>query len=73
MSSSPLPELRKVANGADHIGTLKFASALNKQPQTIRKNLCLNGHCYGIRPKKIGNALLWPVADIERLLNGGDA
>jgi hypothetical protein len=69
--TKPLPELRKCANGADHLSTLEFALAVKKQPQTIRKNYCLNGHCYGIRPLKVGNALLWPVADIEQLLNGG--
>lgn len=73
MPNLALPELKKRANGADHVGTQEFAIAVNKQSQTIRKNYCLNGHCYGIRPKKIGNALLWPVAEIERLLSGGAA
>lgn len=73
MILSSLPELKKLANGADHVGTHEFAIAVKKQPQTIRKNFCLYGHCYGIRPKKIGNALLWPVAEIEQLLDGGAA
>lgn len=70
--SAKLPSLKDIAAGRDHIKTHEFARTFTKQPQTIRKNYCLNGHCYGIRPKKIGNALLWPVADIERLLTGGD-
>lgn len=65
-----LTTLAKVANGRDHIRTSEFARAVNKSPQTIRKNYCLTGECFGIRPVKIGNALLWKVADVAALLAG---
>lgn len=64
------PALAAVSQGRDHIQTAEFAKATARAPQTIRKNFCLTGECFGIRPIKIGNRLLWPVADIARLLNG---
>ncbi len=64
------PALAEVAAGRDHISTAEFARATNKAPQTIRKNHCLTGECYGIRPVKVGNTLLWPVAPTADLLNG---
>jgi hypothetical protein len=63
--------LAAIATGRDHINTSEFARASNRVSQTIRKNYCLTGHCFGIRPVKFGNRLLWPVADIATLLNGG--
>lgn len=65
------PALAEVAKGRDLIDTAEFSKATIRAPQTIRKNYCLTGHCFGIRPVKIGNRLLWPVADIARLLTGG--
>jgi hypothetical protein len=62
--------LAEVSQGRDLIQTAEFAKAACKASQTIRKNYCLTGTAYGIRPVKIGNRLLWPVADIARLLNG---
>lgn len=58
------------ASGKDHIQTADFARAINRASQTVRKNYCLTGHCFGIRPVKFGNKLLWPVAEIARLLSG---
>ncbi len=63
--------LATVAAGRDHIQTAEFARAANRASQTIRKNYCLTGECFGIRPVKFGNRLLWPVAQIAALLNGG--
>lgn len=57
-------ELQKV------VTTQELAESLKCSPKTIRKNYCLTGHCYGIRPIKIGARLLWPVADIAKLLAG---
>jgi len=68
-----LPELSQIAAGRDHIITGEFARVINRADQTIRKNYCLHGECYGIRPVKIGNRLLWPVARIAVLLRGGTA
>lgn len=65
------PALAEIAAGRDHIQTAEFARATNRASQTVRKNYCLTGECFGIRPVKFGNRLLWPVADIARLLNGG--
>ncbi len=67
-----IPEaLSAIAAGRDHLNTAEFARATDRASQTIRKNLCLTGHCFGIRPVKFGNRLLWPVAAIAALLNGG--
>lgn len=65
------PALAAIAAGRDHIQTAEFARATNRASQTVRKNYCLTGECFGIRPVKFGNRLLWPVVDIARLLNGG--
>lgn len=65
------PALAEIAAGRDHIKTSEFAKATNRTAQTIRKNYCLTGECFGIKPLKFGNRLLWPVADIAALLNAG--
>jgi hypothetical protein len=67
------PALAAVARGRDHILTAEMGQAIGKASQTIRKLHCLQGAVYGVRPVKIGNRLLWPVADIAALLNGEDA
>lgn len=64
------PELVAIANGRDYIKTAEFARATCRASQTIRKNYCLTGACFGIRPIKFGNRLLWSVADIAKLLSG---
>ena len=64
------PELARIAQGRDHVLTPEFAHAIGRAGQTIRKNYCLTGEAYGIRPVKVGNRLLWPVAEIAKLLNG---
>lgn len=65
------PALAAIAAGRDHINTNEFAHATDRVSQTIRKNYCLTGECFGIRPVKFGNRLLWPVAQIATLLSGG--
>lgn len=67
------PALAVVAAGRDYITTREFARAINKAPQTVRKNYCLTGECYGVRPVKVGNHLNWPVSSTARLLSGGAA
>jgi hypothetical protein len=71
MQDKALSALAQVAQGRDHINTAEFARTTDKAPQTIRKNYCLTGECYGIRPIKVGNSLLWPVAAVAVLLSGG--
>jgi hypothetical protein len=62
--------LAEIAAGRDHIRTDEFAKAANRASQTIRKNYCLDGECFGIRPVKVGNRLLWPVTQVAALLAG---
>jgi hypothetical protein len=62
--------LAAIAAGRDHITTAEFAHATCRAPQTIRKNYCLTGECFGIRPVKTANILLWPVGPIAVLLKG---
>ena len=51
------------------IPTDAAAHHLNRKDQTLRAWACLeNGP---IRPVRINGRLAWPVADIKRLLNGG--
>jgi hypothetical protein len=71
--TTPIPDaLAAIAAGRDHIQTAEFAHATNRASQTIRKNYCLTGECFGIRPLKFGNRLLWPVASVAKLLTRGD-
>jgi hypothetical protein len=69
--SQLLTSLLAIAAGRDQILTAEFAHATNRACQTVRKNYCLTGECFGIRPVKFGNRLLWPVAEIAVLLTGG--
>lgn len=62
--------LAQIAQGRDHILTGEYANATNRASQTIRKNYCLTGECFGIRPVKVGNRLLWPVVEVAALLTG---
>jgi hypothetical protein len=69
--ANPLPAaLAAIAAGRDHILTVEFAKAFSRASQTVRKNYCTKGECFGIRPIKHGNRLLWPVSQIAALLNG---
>lgn len=70
MNTTTPSALAEIAAGRDHIQTSEFARATNRASQTIRKNYCLTGECFGIRPVKFGNRLLWPVSDIAALLTG---
>jgi hypothetical protein len=52
-----------------HIPTAPAAFYLLRKPQTLRAYACLeNGP---LRPIRINKRLAWSVADIKRLLNGG--
>lgn len=54
-----------------YLSTEAFAKALNIKPNTPRAALCRDGHYLGVRPLKLPNRrLLWPAAEIERLLSG---
>ena len=71
LSTASPSVLAAIAATRDHIQTAEFARAINRATQTVRKNYCLTGHCFGIRPVKFGNRLLWPVAQVAALLEGG--
>lgn len=71
MTANVPPALAAIAAGRDHIQTAEFAKAANRAPQTVRKNYCQRGECFGVRPVKFGNRLLWPVVDIAALLTRG--
>jgi hypothetical protein len=62
--------LAQVAGGRDHISTDEFASAFNRKGQTVRKNFCLTGECFGVRPIKLYGRLLWPVDAVAASLRG---
>lgn len=52
-----------------HVDTACAAFHLTRKPQTMRAWACLeNGP---IRPTRINGRLAWSVADIKRLLSGG--
>jgi hypothetical protein len=64
------PALAAIAAGRDHILTEEFAKASSRSCETIRKNYARRGDCFGIKPLKFGNRLLWPVSQIAALLSG---
>lgn len=64
------PGLLAIASNRDLITTSEMAQVFNVTSQTVRKNYCLTGEAYGIRPTKIGNRLLWSVAQIAGKLKG---
>lgn len=62
------PGLSAIAGNRDLINTSEFAQVFNVASQTVRKNFCLTGQAYGIKPTKVGNRLLWSVAKIAEKL-----
>ena len=70
MTVRSLPALATVYGNRDHITTAEFARTFCVKAQTVRKNYCLDGHCFDIRPIKVGNRLLWPVAAVSTRLSG---
>lgn len=61
LPGAPLPEV---------LTTDQAAAAINRKPQTLRKWACLeNGP---IRPVRINGRLAWRVADLAKLINGGE-
>lgn len=65
------PGLVSVARGRDTVSTNEAALCLSRTPQTMRKWACLETG--PIRPIRIHGRLAWRVADLARLLQGGDA
>jgi hypothetical protein len=52
-----------------HLTTAEASEALRRRPQTLRKWACLG--IGPIQPVRVNSRLLWPTAEIERLLAGG--
>lgn len=53
--------------------TNDFAMLCNLKPQTVRKHYCINGHCYGVVPRKMPSRRLgWPTEQVLKLLYGQD-
>lgn len=51
--------------------TAEAAAQLRYQPQTLRREYCLKGHFWGIKPIKLpGGRLLWPADEIDALSCG---
>ena len=71
MADSSLHEaVLRCTSGRPHATTAEFSHLTGKAQQTIRKNHSQTGACFGIRPIKVGNTLLWPTNSIARLLGG---
>ena len=70
MKVADLTNLEQISQGRDYVLTHENARLISRAPQTVRKNYCLQGHSFGLRPVKIGNRLMWSVSDIARLLSG---
>lgn len=65
-----LPQgLASIAGQRDFITTEEIAYVLNLARQTVRKNHCLGR--FPIKPRKLGNKLLWSVTDVAALLTEG--
>jgi len=64
------PGLSAIAGNRDLITTPEIAKVFNVASQTIRKNYSITGFAYGIKPTKVGNRLLWSVAQIAEKLRG---
>lgn len=64
------PALAAIAQGRDFIKTGEFALTMNCAVATVHKNHCLRGEVYGVRPRKVGKQLLWPVAGVALALSG---
>jgi hypothetical protein len=57
------------AETRSHVETACAAFHLNRRPQTMR--VWATYESGPIRPVRVSGRLAWPVADIKRLLNGG--
>ena len=50
------------------VDTFAAAYYLSRKPQTLRSWACLENFPDGLRPLRIRGRLMWPVAEIRRLL-----
>lgn len=64
-----IPMDSKMSEKPKHLTTTELARAVRRQPNTIRKAVCMEGHFKGIQPVRLGGKLLWPAEQVEALLN----
>ena len=64
-----LEQLHRLTPGRLHVTTQELGRLTGHADQTIRKLHSQTGGFLGLRPIKIGNRLLWSVADIAVLLS----
>lgn len=64
-----IPMDSKMSEKPKYLTTTELARAVRRQPNTIRKSVCLEGHFKGIRPVRLGGKLLWALDQVEALLN----
>jgi hypothetical protein len=58
------PKLALIAGNRDDITLNEFAEYKTVKPQTVRRNLCTHGECYGVVPIKSGKKWLFSVQKI---------
>ena len=56
-----------------NLTTAEAASYLNRAPQTLRAWACLENFPAGLRCRRIGGRLAWPVSELRRVLLGVQA
>jgi predicted transcriptional regulator len=61
-----------MAGGRDFINTEEFARVMNLATATIYKNHSLHGEVCGIRPRKVGKFLMWPMAAVAQVFGYAD-
>ena len=64
------PVLDAIAEERDYCDTKEFAKVFIAAEQSARKNASEKGQCFGVRPVKVGNKLLWPIAQMKARLQG---
>ena len=65
-SETGFPPLEQETRPA--VPTEQAAHYLSRKPQTLRSWACLENFPDGLRPLRIRGRLMWPVAEIRRLL-----
>lgn len=55
-----------------HCSTEKWVAPLDYKKETAHSSYSKHGHFLGVVPIKLPNGrLMWPIAELERLLSGG--
>lgn len=63
--------MRKEIPQKQYIPTNVFASRFGVKGDTVRRNLCINGHFLGAKPVKLPNGrLLWPDITPDQVAEG---